>query len=126
VDRLISHYYYWLRTKPDGTHSLHTYIKENQIPIEEFARIPIIRFYYTKKYFSNIQVSSFDFIGFYEEFSTDLARLSKILGKELPLYWKNKRPKGSDQSLLSNKKRSLLFDLLIEDVRFYDHIRSSS
>lgn len=125
LDRLISHYCYWMHTRPDGTNSLHTYVQEKQLLIEEFAQIPIFRFYYTRKYFNGIKSSDFDFIGFYENFDADLARLGAILGIELPVFWENKTPKRTRFHSISNEKKSLLLDLLIEDVRFYDQTRSS-
>lgn len=50
IDRLISHYYYWQNTPPNG-HTLHQYVLTQALSLIEFARLPMIRSFYAGVFF---------------------------------------------------------------------------
>lgn len=86
VSRVISHYYFWKNLSPeDSGHTLHKYMLEQDLDLVEFAALHFIRNFITDHYLRDFQLTSFDFIGIQEHFSTDLVHLGDILGKELCL-----------------------------------------
>ncbi|HXF76892.1 MAG TPA: sulfotransferase family 2 domain-containing protein [Methylomirabilota bacterium] len=127
VDNLISIYCFW-KTCSEG-HCLFNYFRDNQLSLLDLARIPAIRHLFTKTYFSRVDMNVFDFIGFMENYAQDLQTLSNLLGVPLretqenvnkhPNYEEIKGTIKADAALMAK-----LQDCLLEDVRFYEKLRS--
>jgi hypothetical protein len=127
IDRLVSHYYYW-RNAPRHGHTLHDYVLDNDLGIEEFAALPPIKAIYTDSFFGGANMAAFDFIGFYEDYETDLARLSKMLG--LPLRYE--RTNANEDDVYEERRRAILDDSQLmsrlrdtmrADIEFVERLR---
>ncbi|OGS99145.1 MAG: hypothetical protein A3F73_03750 [Gallionellales bacterium RIFCSPLOWO2_12_FULL_59_22] len=123
VDTLHSIYSYW-KTLGPGRHALHDYFLSRRLDIFETARLPLLRYILTRNYFEAVDMKSFHFIGRFESFSTDLSRLSDVLG--IPLssdIHLNKHEKSAglnEAAPLDPAERARLRDILIDDVNFYE------
>jgi hypothetical protein len=124
VDRAISQYFYWLKLARHG-HKLHDYFLDNQLSLLEFARLPLVRYLYTRAYFREVDMGIFDFIGSYENIEQNVQKLGTLLGKDLRLervnvnrsssYEQRQREIQSDKTTLDQLRASLA-----EDVAFYE------
>ena len=127
IARLVSHYHYW-KTSPRHGHCLHDYFLERDLDLEAFARLPLIRRFYTGVFFAGMTLNDFDFIGQQEDLSKAVARLAQSIGRPLQLGVEKKRDTpeynraiaeiGYDSAL-----RDRLASLLADDIRFYDSVR---
>lgn len=125
VDTLHSIYTYW-KTLGPGRHALHDYFLTHRLDIYETAKLPLLRHILTRNYFEAVDMKSFHFIGRFESFSSDLSRLSEMLGIPFaPNIHLNKLAKPSslnEASSLEPAERARLRDILIDDVNFYEKI----
>ncbi|HIK31137.1 MAG TPA: sulfotransferase family 2 domain-containing protein [Oscillatoriales cyanobacterium M59_W2019_021] len=80
IDRLVSHYFYWksLPISPQ-TGELHRYVVENQLGLIDFAKISALQNHISKWYI-DIDLSHFHFVGIHEFFKEDWQALCEILG----------------------------------------------
>jgi len=124
VDRLISHYFYWLNT-PKHNHRLHDYVLDKGLTLTQFARLPMLRYSFTGGFFKDVDMGIFDFIGLHERYQTDIDRLAVLLGRPLPSASNNLNP----QPDYDQKKRALVTDpaimaelthILAKDIGFYE------
>lgn len=85
LERMCSHYYYWIRTYKEGQSSaLHTKIVKEKWTLEEFCLSEEMRNVY-HQFLWQFPVQKFDFIGVTEFFNDDLHYFSeKFLGVENP------------------------------------------
>lgn len=128
IDRMISHYYYWMST-PLTDHALRSYVVRNRLSVYEFARLPLIHDFYTRTFFSGVDLGTFAFVGFFETYREDVARLSARLGTHLPMRSANANKAGrygdrraellADAALMAS-----LRDLMRADLAFYDAARA--
>src|SRR6185437_16889602 len=72
IDRALSHYFFWMKYPRHG-HRLHDYVLDNQLGFLEFARLPMIRRFYSAVFFDGVDMGHFSFIGFHERLEEDLA-----------------------------------------------------
>lgn len=123
IERLISHYYYWLRLKRSA-HTLHNYVLDHQLDFRRFSRLPMMRFCYSRVFFRGIDPARFDFIGDHGDYAASLQALSALLGQDLAVQAENHNP----QPHYDQRKRALLQDrdlvrdlavLLADDLDFY-------
>lgn len=89
VDRLISHYYYWLRG-PDPNHEYCNKLIEKGLSITAFARL--MPNMYTKR-FAPLSINDFSFVGLTEQFNDSL----KLF---YAMYAPDKKP---DMSIYENR-----------------------
>jgi len=127
VARMISHYFYW-KTLPPQPHQLYKYFVEQDLTIEEFARLPFIRYFYTRVFFGGMNLSDFDFIGTLESLPHALAVIGKNIGHPLEFATENKGDHPQYQHRLSellgdSKLQRRLADLFADDIRFYEEVR---
>jgi hypothetical protein len=123
VERLISHYFYWLKLPRFG-HNLHDYFLDQRLTLPQFARLPLIRRIYCDVFFRDVDLKIFDFIGAAERSDADLERLSRLLGRNLkpdpanvnsePAYHDARQQILNDRSLIGQ-----LTDLLSDDIELY-------
>lgn len=124
IDRLVSHYFYWksLPISPQ-TGELHRYVVENQLGLLDFAKISAMQNHISKWYI-DIDLSQFYFVGIHEFFQADWNQLSTILGAFNVKY--NLNNSNTNPEYRSFKKsleyKELIWELIklnSEDVRIY-------
>ena len=76
VKRLISHYYYW-KSVPEMPHSLHNYVRENDLSLLEFAQIPQLQNVLHNTFLRDRKLENFAFVGIQEHFVDDLQSLAR-------------------------------------------------
>lgn len=126
VERLISHYYFWLKLARSG-HSLHEYVLDNNLSLLQFAQLPSTRYLYTRVYFREVDMKVFDFIGVFEDLPQETERLGRLLGKKIVLERANANP---DPAYVDQRRRIMedhemvaaLHASLAEDIRFYERV----
>lgn len=123
IDNLLSIYDFWsLQSVDIWDNPLFKYFKEKSLTPERFAMLPAIRYLYTYTYFGGFDMSRFDFIGDYQFYSNELLRLGDLLGvnfePSVRLNATQTLPGYQPRTNLVN--RSILEDLLAEDIRFYE------
>ena len=127
VDNLISIYYFW-RTFPPSGFPAHERFLRDQPSIFEFATYPEMRLLASDAYFGGVDLTSLDFVGFYEQRATDMIKLSAILGIPLrPDVHLNRTSTAFDdeRNELKSDSRAMarLREMLFEDVAFYERAR---
>jgi hypothetical protein len=128
VDNLISIYFFW-KNCTDRGHALFEYARTRNLSLLEVARLPAIRYLFSRTYFGGVDLRTFDFVGFFDTYSADVKVLSDILNVSLPEVRTNtnRYPNYADEvaAILSDKRTmALLNDYLREDIRFYEWVRS--
>jgi hypothetical protein len=124
IDRLISHYFFWIYCAPHG-HSLHDKFLAERPTITQFAQIPQIARFYERILFRDADMSIFDLVGLTEQMDETIARLEKLIGKKLKVKRSNENgsPFYTRQraEILQNPKiMRELADALREDIAFYE------
>lgn len=99
VDRLVSHYHYWLRSyDPARAGTLHRQVVEENWSLEAFALAPALRNLYSA-FLWRFPIDRFDFIGLTEHYSEDLRYFSEhLLGQPVPEARNNTSPDGGESS----------------------------
>jgi hypothetical protein len=126
VERLIAHYYFWLSFARQG-HTLHDYVLDNDISLLQFARIPFMRYFYTRVFFRDVDMKVFDFIGRYENMQQESRRLSRLIGKEIVLEHLNRNPHKAyverHRKIMEDRKTvAALRESLAEDICLYERV----
>lgn len=122
VDNLLSIYHYW-RHIPEQPSPLHQYFLREKLDAVGLARLPLIRYLYSRTYFGGWDTKKLDFVGFYERRDQDLEKLSKILG--IPMdgtlrmnptsHFIQDKPKEE----VSPRSVEKIRDLLADDIQLY-------
>jgi hypothetical protein len=127
VQNVISIYHFWRRYDVPGN-ALLDYMRTRRLTLEEFARLPIMRYLYTSTYFGNVDMTSFDFVGDAAQYNEEVVRLSALLGVPLATIRTNTGPErayageqGRDLEDVSLRER--LAVILADDVGFYQKYR---
>ena len=126
VERLIAHYYFWLSIAKHG-HTLHDYVLDNDISLLQFARIPFMRYFYTRVFFRDVDMKAFDFIGRYENIHQESQRLSRLICKEIVFEHLNRNPHEAYveryREIMEDRKTvAALRESLAEDIYFYEKV----
>lgn len=103
VERLASHYYYWMRNPGDGDiGALHRRVIEEQWSLERFCLGPELRNTYCK-FLWGFPLDAFDFIGITEHFEQDMARFATdILGESVAVHQDNVNPERPEESYIED------------------------
>jgi hypothetical protein len=123
VERLISHYFFWKTLPPNG-HALHERFLAEKPTLVEFARLPGLRYFYTRVMFGGADMAAFDVIGATERMGKAIAAVEKLLGRRLRVEKSNENRseayREEKAEILANSRlMSDLRDLLAEDTAFY-------
>jgi hypothetical protein len=124
IDRLISHYFFWIYCPPHG-HSLHDKFLAERPTITQFAKIPQIARFYERVIFRDADMSIFDLVGLTEQMDQTVARLEKLIGKNLKVKISNENgsphyARQRAQILQNPKIMRELADALHDDIAFYE------
>lgn len=123
IERAISNYFFW-RKQPRSQNRLHNYMQDNQLSWQEFVRLPIIRYLYSKVFFRDFDMNRFQFIGDASHPVEETSRLGRILGFSHALPHINQTmgdyPVAAKEILSSESNMAMLRDLFSDDIRFYE------
>ncbi|MBF0169627.1 MAG: hypothetical protein HQK87_00830 [Nitrospinae bacterium] len=126
VDNVRSIYRYWKRIPPHPS-PLHQYFLEKDLDLVGFARLPTIRFLYSRTYFGGWNTDTLDFVGRHEHRAADIGRLEALLNVTLDTnVWlnatgsKDTRESGDDRAVASGWDS--LTELLAEDITLYERL----
>ena len=120
LERMISHYKYWIRTYTPQSPRLHRKIVEEKWSLEDFCFSPATRNFYAQFLWS-FPLELFDFIGITESFDEDLQVFGqKFLSKEaLKSESENVAPPEAARFSPSESFRVRFEDFHAEDYRMY-------
>jgi hypothetical protein len=127
VDNLISIFHFW-RTFPPSGYPAHERFLSEQPTIFEFAEYPELQRLSSSCYFGGVDMTRFDFIGFFERRVDDLSKLSGKLGFDVSTdVYVNKTSHEFDRERAELKADSnalaKIRDRLADDVAFYERAR---
>ena len=128
LDRTMSHYFYWMKRDGHGQ-LLHDHVRQHNLSLMEFARLPTIRWFYTKIFFRDTDMGQFDVVGQFDKCSKDWSELLRDIGLEAgarvrhlnatagldELYAARRHEIRTDKTLMAR-----LRDLLADDIKFYE------
>lgn len=125
VSRLASHYSYWMYSLPKSKNSLHEWVRTEKPSLPAFAEIPQLRWFYTRVFFRDVDMSGFDIIGDYSLLPEFEQSVAECLGRPLALESVNVNLTPEYEALtaeLSQDEATLarLRELLADDIRFYE------
>jgi hypothetical protein len=129
VLNLVSIYYYWKTL--ESSHPLFQYARAHDLGLLRVARLPALRFLFSRTYFGGVDMHVFDYVGTLEQYSEGVRTVSELIGKPLVENTHNRngysRYHEEVQNLLADRVlMSKLRDALREDLRFYEaHARSA-
>ena len=126
VENILSIYNFWrlAPTKKWGS-SLFRYFKENNLDLESFASLPLIRNLYSESYFGGYDMRRFDFIGDYSFLHQDIAKLSDVTGLDLEcsdqinVTAEIAKDCGESTYMATDDELEKLHLLLAKDINFY-------
>lgn len=118
VDRLISHYYFWLRG-PDPNHEYCNKLVKKGLSITAFAQLMSNMF---SKRFAPLDIKDFAFIGLTEQFNNSLklfyAMYAPDKQPDMSIY-ENRNVANQSGWKLSNKKRRKIEKINSKDMKLY-------
>lgn len=122
VDLMISFYFYWQRLEPGDDFEHQRFLRERP-SIIDFARERSKGY---QAYFAGADLGAFDFIGRFDAYSSDLARLGQIVNIAFPVVYHNVSPANDERSeILSNQKLvEELRDAMRDEYTIYDMMRN--
>ncbi len=125
VDNLLSIYFYWRYTPKHGN-EVHDRFLAEQPDIIDFARFSVFSRLMSETYFGGFDMSRFDFIGFHETRTHDIAALGAFL--ELPLrseVHENSTPPMAERDALRADSVVMreVRDILLDDTKFYEKMQ---
>lgn len=121
IERLASHYYYWLRDyNPSQAGRFRRRVVEESWSLEQFCFSGEMRNIYSKCFWG-FPVTRFDFVGIVENYALDLNYFSThVLQAELQLREQNTNPrKTEDRYITDDHLRSRLEHFHDDDMRLY-------
>lgn len=84
VENALSIYRFWrLAPATKWGSPLFRYFKENELDLESFASLPLIRNLYSESYFGGYDMRRFDFVGDYSFLKRDIDRLGQAVGLDI-------------------------------------------
>ena len=127
LERLASHYHYWMREFDEQqAGALHRQVVEEQWSFERFCLSPQLRNCYSE-FLWGFAPSRFDFIGITERYSEDMARFGRdVLGESLPTQSSNVNPDAPRRSYFEDEAlRRRVADYHARDVALYQRVLNS-
>lgn len=127
VGNLLSIYYFW-QTWPESGNFWHSKFLLERPTIEAFAQYAPLQHLMSESYFGGYDMSRFDFVGFYETRSIDIAKLSMKIGLPLDATIHVNRTNNNSETRadIENDPKIIgrLSSLLANDVRFFERQRA--
>jgi len=126
VQRLVSHYHYWLRSyEPGQSGLLHQRMIEEKWTLEKFALCKEMRNVYSI-FLWGFPITRFDFIGITEDYENELTKFGQqILRAPIVPEEHNRNPQQKDQEyVVSNTLRRDIEKAHAADLRLYQQALS--
>ncbi len=127
IERAISNYFFWLAPISAGDHPLRSHVIDMKLDFMQFARLPIMRWFYSRHLFRDTNMESFDYIADYSSLSANWSGVMRRLGlasAELrtneTLTYAPDYPTKSSEIVNDQLKMSELRDIFSDDIRFYE------
>lgn len=122
IERIASHYFYWLRSyRPGRSSQLHYRVVEEEWSFERFCMSSELRNLYSE-FLWGFPISKFDFIGITEHYNSDMKYFSnQFLGCDLPVFKKNSNEDSVRKGYFSDNFnfRREVEDFHRKDVQLY-------
>ena len=120
IDRLISHYYYWIERSSLKSHApLHQRVVEEKWSLEKFCLAPELQNLY-EQFLWGFPVRYFDFIGITEHYQSDLKYFSlKYLDENSKEYSENRSTMLKDDYSISDSLREKIELFHAKDIELY-------
>jgi len=120
IDRLISHYYYWIERSSLKSHApLHRRVVEEKWSLEKFCLAPELQNLY-EQFLWGFPLRYFDFIGITEHYQTDLKYFSaKYLDGSSVEYSENRRTMLKNEYDISDSLREKVELFHAKDIELY-------
>lgn len=127
TDLLLSFYFFW-RELPFEGQALHRKFLDERPDIETFAAWAPIRRLSSDTFFGDYDMDRFDFIGFHETRAEDMARVNALADLRLNAALHDNRTENDREERQAVRADKALMgrlrDLLADDVRFYEGLRT--
>jgi hypothetical protein len=127
IDRAISNYFFWLAPVFVGDHPLREHVINMKLDFMQFARLPIMRWFYSRYLFRDVDMGVFDYIGNYSSLSANWASTMRRLGLDSPeLHHNETRAHSPDYPIQYSEivndrvKMAELREIFIDDIKFYE------
>ncbi len=125
IDRLLSHYYYWLKG-PDMDHPNCKKLHEEGLSVVEFAKIPELRNIYTR-FLDGSPLSELSWVGLVEDYqaSLDLFYAMYAVGRnpnEIQSH-ENRNPAKGEGYKLDKESRKVIENLNGRDMELYEEAK---
>ncbi|WP_169334103.1 sulfotransferase family 2 domain-containing protein [Psychroflexus tropicus] len=122
IERLVSHYYYWLKTyNKERSLALHKRVVEEKWSLEKFCFSKEMKNLYSK-FLIDFDIKNFDFIGIVEKYDEDFIYfnnfISKIKNPTLPDLNKTVKP---EKNHFDNDIKGQLKQFHKKDYEIYDY-----
>jgi len=121
VERLCSHYYFWMKLE-DKEHHNWGLLHKKGLSLLDFAKIKEIRNYYTM-FLDGVRISAFDFVGSADSYSDSLDLFYEMFAPDkyiLDIHRNKNSGKSEELYPLSNKLRRKLESINREDMFLYE------
>jgi hypothetical protein len=127
IERLLSHYYYWLRS-PDFDHPNCQRLHEDGLSVVEFAEIPELKNVFTR-FLDGTPMHELDFIGLVEDYQRSLKLFYAMYAPhlnpaELTEHINKNVAKDNSRYRLGDKERKRLETLNHRDMGLYAEAKS--
>lgn len=122
VDRLLSHYYYWLKA-PDKDHPNYMKLVEGGLSVIEFAKLPELRNIYTR-FLDGTPIDELDWIGLLEDYQDSLDLFYAMYAvtkdpKKLDIHLNKNESRGKEGYSLDEDSRKIIETLNARDMELY-------
>jgi hypothetical protein len=124
IERLASHYYYWLR-EPDLAHPLCKRMLDERMSLETFAALPEMRDVHVR-FLGGVPVERFAFVGLTERFDEGMELFRRLFCPEraIAVERRNANPaRGGDGYEIPAETRRALEDANRADIALYARAR---
>jgi hypothetical protein len=121
VERVISHYYYWKHKPDDNIHPIENKIKNEELSLEDFAKIPCMR-NLQLHFLGNDGVNKINFIGITELFDTSIKLLEKKLKKKIIASNIKNQLINPKKEFVTQKTKDKIKNLNIEEYTVYNTV----
>jgi hypothetical protein len=103
--------------------ALHEYFRDNGLTVVETARLPLLRWLFSRTYFEGFDMSRFDIVGRHTDRENAIRALSERIGAPLDIAVReNITPESLEyeEARADQALRIQLENILADDIRFYE------
>lgn len=123
IDRTFSGYFF-LRKKGWDDHEVWNAIGRERASVLDFASHPVMRWFYTRTFFGDVDMSRFVLIGATERHAAGLIKLGELFGVQsegIVVNEMDERFYDQREEMMSDRRLlAALNDILSDDIRFYE------